>query len=83
MSKFIIIVLGLVVVCVIVAILLPVVAGLVVRKLIVSIFWKQAVMPVDKDDGDNVIEGHYRVIDTSDQTNQAQSSLPEGKNIIE
>ena len=81
MSKFIIIVLGLVSACVIAVILLPVVAGLIVRKLVISIFRKQVIIPVDKDDGDNVIEGHYRVIETSDETNQ--SSFSEGKNILE
>lgn len=67
MSKFILIALVLGLMCIIGVVVLPLVAGLVLRKLGMSILRKLFISFSQIDDSDNVIDGEYRVIDGADK----------------
>ena len=67
MSKFILIALVLGLMCIIGVVVLPLVAGLVLRKLGMSILRKLFISFSQLDDSDNVIDGEYRVIDGADK----------------
>ena len=53
--------------CIIGVVVLPLVAGLVLRKLGMSILRKLFISFSQIDDSDNVIDGEYRVIDGADK----------------
>ena len=67
MSKFILIALVFGLMCIIAVVVVPLVAGLVLRKLGMSILRKLFISFSQIDDSDNVIDGEYRVIDGADK----------------